>query len=47
MTTTTAVHIHMLNEQSRLFFLRFWAVNDAIKLKGLRAEFDKTARAES
>lgn len=40
----TAVHSHMLTEQPRLFFLHFWANDDAIKLaKGLRAALDKTA----
>lgn len=40
----TAVHSHMLDEQPRLFFLHFWANDDAIKLaKGLRAALDKTA----
>jgi hypothetical protein len=40
----TAVHSHMLDEQPRLFFLHFWAVDDASKLaKGLRAALDKTA----
>lgn len=39
----TAVHSHMLNEQPRLFFLHFWAVDDAMKLaRGLRAALDKT-----
>src|SRR6201985_1273999 len=34
----TAIHSHMLDEQPRLFFMHFWAVDDAIKLaKGLRA----------
>src|ERR1700756_3810486 len=38
----TAVHSHMLDEQPRLFFLHFWAVDDALKLaKGLRAALDK------
>jgi hypothetical protein len=42
----TALHSHMLNEQPRLFFMHFWANDDAIKLaKGLRAAIDKTARA--
>jgi hypothetical protein len=42
----TAVHNHMLNEQPRLFFLHFWANDDASKLaRGLRAALDKTARA--
>jgi hypothetical protein len=44
----TAVHSHMLDEQPRLFFLHFWANDDALKLaKGLRAALDKTARAKS
>ncbi len=44
----TAVHSHMLDEQPRLFFLHFWAVDDALKLaKGLRAALDKTASAKS
>jgi hypothetical protein len=42
----TAVHSHMLTEQPRLFFMHFWANDDAIKLaKGLRAALDKTAVA--
>src|SRR5262249_41639407 len=44
----TAVHSHMLNEQPRLFFMHFWANDDAIKLaKGLRAALDKTASTKS
>jgi len=44
----TAVHSHMLDEQPRLFFLHFWANDDALKLaKGLRAALDKTASAKS
>jgi hypothetical protein len=40
----TAVHSHMLDEQPRLFFLHFWANDDAQKLaKGLRAALDKVA----
>src|SRR6266576_642552 len=40
----TAVHSHMLDEQPRLFFLHFWANDDAVKLaKGLRVATDKTA----
>jgi hypothetical protein len=43
----TAVHSHMLDEQPRLFFLHFWANDDALKLaKGLRAALDKTASNE-
>jgi hypothetical protein len=44
----TAVHSHMLDEQPRLFFLHFWANEDALKLaKGLRAALDKTASIKS
>src|SRR5204862_481501 len=44
----TAVHSHMLDEQPRLFFMHFWANDDAVKLaKGLRAAIDKTAHAKS
>jgi uncharacterized protein DUF1259 len=40
----TAVHSHMLTERPRLFFMHFWANDDAMKLaKGLRAALDKTA----
>jgi hypothetical protein len=39
----TALHNHMLDEQPRLFFMHFWANDDAVKLaKGLRAALDKT-----
>jgi Domain of Unknown Function (DUF1259) len=42
----TALHSHMLDEQPRLFFMHFWANDDAIKLaKGIRAALDKTASA--
>ena len=38
----TALHSHMLNEQPRLFFMHFWANDDAKKLaSGLRAALDK------
>ncbi len=38
----TALHSHMLSEQPRLFFLHFWANDDALKLaKGLRAALDQ------
>src|SRR4051794_10170794 len=44
----TAVHSHMLDEQPRLFFLHFWAHDDALKLaKGLRSALDKTASTKS
>jgi Domain of Unknown Function (DUF1259) len=40
----TALHSHMLDEQPRVFFMHFWANDDAQKLaKGLRAALDKTA----
>jgi hypothetical protein len=39
----TAIHSHMLEEQPRLFFMHFWANDDAVKLaKGLRAALDNT-----
>jgi hypothetical protein len=42
----TAIHSHMLEEQPRLFFMHFWANDDAIKLaKGLRAALDQTNSA--
>jgi len=44
----TALHSHMLTEQPRLFFLHFWANEDALKLaKGLKAALEKTATAKS
>jgi len=39
----TALHSHMLDESPRLFFMHFWANDNAMKLaKGLRAALDKT-----
>ena len=39
----TALHSHMLSEEPRLFFMHFWANDDAVKLaQGLRAALDKT-----
>src|SRR5205085_7187708 len=39
----TALHSHMLEEQPRLFFMHFWANDDAMRLaKGLRAAIDQT-----
>ena len=39
----TAVHSHMLFEEPRLFFMHFWANDDAARLaKGLRAALDVT-----
>lgn len=44
----TALHSHMLDEQPRLFFMHFWANDDAIKLaEGLRAALDKTASTKN
>ncbi len=38
-----AVHSHMLDEEPRLFFMHFWANDDAVTLaKGLRAALDQT-----
>jgi hypothetical protein len=43
----TALHSHMLNEEPRLFFMHYWANDDAIKLaRGLRAALDKTHSAK-
>jgi hypothetical protein len=37
----TALHSHMLSEQPRMFFMHFWANDDALKLAtGLRAALD-------
>jgi hypothetical protein len=42
----TAIHSHMLSEQPRLFFIHFWANDDAIKLaRGIRGALEKTAIA--
>src|SRR5258706_7187816 len=43
----TAVHSHMLVESPRLFFMHFWANDDAMKLaRGIRAGLDKTNSAK-
>jgi len=43
----TAIHSHMLIEEPRLFFMHFWANDDAVKLaKGLRAALDQTNSAK-
>jgi hypothetical protein len=40
----TALHSHMLDEEPRLFFMHFWANDDAVKLaRGLRGALDKMA----
>jgi hypothetical protein len=39
----TALHSHVVTEQPRLFFMHFWANDDAAKLaRGLRAALDRT-----
>lgn len=46
--TVTALHSHMLEENPRLFFLHFWAVDDAVKLaRALRETLDKTNSAKA
>ena len=44
----TAVHNHMLDDEPRLFFMHFWANDDAVKLaQGIRAALDKVKVARS
>src|SRR3982074_1034833 len=44
----TAIHSHMLSEQPRLFFIHFWANDDALKLaRGIRTALEKTAIAKT
>jgi hypothetical protein len=39
----TALHNHSLNDEPRIFYMHFWANDDAVKLaRGLRAALDKT-----
>jgi hypothetical protein len=43
----TALHSHMLVESPRLFFMHFWANDDALKLaRGIHAALDKTNSAK-
>lgn len=43
----TALHSHMLMESPRLFFMHFWANDDAVKLaNGLKAALDATNSAK-
>ncbi|NIX77006.1 DUF1259 domain-containing protein [Microvirga terricola] len=43
----TAIHNHMLNDEPRLFFLHFWADDDAMKLAaGLKAALDRVKIAK-
>src|SRR5580704_16381838 len=44
----TALHSHMLDEQPRLFFMHFWANDDAVKLaKTLRTALDAMANVKN
>jgi Domain of Unknown Function (DUF1259) len=44
----TAIHSHMLSEEPRLFFVHFWANDDAQKLaKGLQSALERVAVARS
>jgi hypothetical protein len=44
----TAIHNHMLDDQPRLFFMHFWADDNAQKLaRGLRAALDQVAVQKS
>jgi hypothetical protein len=44
----TAIHSHMLDEQPRMFFIHFWANDDAPKLaRGVRAALETTAIAKT
>ena len=39
----TALHSHLIDETPRLYFMHFWAVDDAVKLaRGLRAALNET-----
>jgi hypothetical protein len=43
----TSLHSHMLMEEPRLFFMHFWANDDAEKLaRGLRSALEKTNSAK-
>jgi hypothetical protein len=43
----TAIHSHMLDEEPRMFFIHFWANDDALKLaRNVRTALDKTAVAQ-
>ena len=44
----TALHNHMLDDEPRLFFMHFWAHDDAVKLaQGMRAALDRMNLAKS
>jgi hypothetical protein len=39
----TAIHNHALQDSPRLFYMHFWATDDAVKLaQGLKAALDQT-----
>jgi len=43
----TAIHSHMLDEQPRMFFIHFWANDEAVKLaRGIRTALETTAIAK-
>jgi hypothetical protein len=43
-----AIHNHMLDEQPRMFFIHFWANDDAMKLaRNVRAALETTAIAKT
>ncbi len=44
----TAIHSHMLDEQPRMFFIHFWANDDAMKLaRNIRTALETTAIAKT
>jgi Domain of Unknown Function (DUF1259) len=44
----TAIHNHMLNDEPRLFFMHFWANDNAVKLaQGLKAALAQINIAKS
>jgi hypothetical protein len=44
----TAIHSHMLDEQPRMFFIHFWANDDAVKLaRNVRTALETTAIAKT
>ncbi len=44
----TAIHNHMLDDQPRLYFMHFWANDDAVKLaEGLKAALAQVNVAKS
>lgn len=44
---TVALHSHALNDEPRLFYMHFWAIDDAVKLaRTLRSALDETNSAK-